>query len=548
MPASFEVRASRRALAWTDPLQQSWVNWQNWAILVSTGVLPTGGFMNRCSSIVDSPVETHPESLANAPANDPNKGTGIVIDALRKELRQGLGNRKYELWFQDNARLDLNGENVCVSAENQFTADWIERHFRSQLEEAGRALIGATARVSVEVRSAQATAATNAVATNLQRPTTMTAPTTPEPMTRKHRDSPPPRREESGSGWRRFEDFLVAPPNRLAFESARQVAEVAGDPLRLLFLHGSCGVGKTHLLQSICRRFLERQPNAKVRYATGEQFTNEFIAAIREGNIERFRRETRRLDLLVIDDVHFLGNKTATQSECLHTIDAIGFHGSRIVLASDAHPRQIAKFSAALVSRFLSGMVVKVDDPDRATRCALAEQFARRRGLALPPAAIETLVDRAGTSVREIEGAVMTIAAVHSLGGVEVGSGQILIERALGRVATSHAGRSVRVGEILQAVCTTTGVERDDLVGAGRHRRVVTARGLAAHLAREMTTLSFPEIASALGRSSHSTIHAAAARFRELVARSELLATRNDHVTAADLIERTRREVLRVRS
>ncbi|MDA1261819.1 MAG: DnaA/Hda family protein [Planctomycetota bacterium] len=479
--------------------------------------------------------------------------TSTIKQALCSALKKRLGARKYELWFQDNAQIDLCSGAIRVTAQTQFAADWIDRHFRLDLLEISRTLMTDEPKLVMHVQpSTLQNAKQQPVAAeteDVQCAETFKSQTHRKmPTTTARNTSQFIRREDSGVGWKRFDDFLVAAPNRLAYESARQVAEVEGDPLRLLFLHGSCGVGKSHLLQSICRRFRERNPQAKVRYATGEQFTNEFIAAIREDNIEQFRRKTRRLDLLVIDDVHFLGNKTATQSECLHTIDAIGFHGSRMVLASDAHPRQIAKFSAALVSRFLSGMVVKVDDPDRATRVALATQFALRRGLALPPAAIETLVDRAGASVREIEGAVMTIAAVHSLGGIEMGNGQILVERALGRVTTSHVGRPVRVAEILQAVCTTTGIEREDLVGIGRHRKVVTARGLAAHLAREMTTLSFPEIATALGRSSHSTIHAAAARFRNMIERSELLSTRNDQLTAADLSERTRREVLRGRA
>lgn len=468
------------------------------------------------------------------------------LDTLGNSLCQQIGVRKFSLWFQDNAHIEIVGAEVLVTAQSKYAADWIDRHFRGELIEIARAVLGEQAAVTIRTQA------------SLARVQSIDPTATGE--TRAPRELPSSRQsklaaprkasgggDDAGHGWKRFEDFLAGPPNRLAFESARQIAECDDDPTKLLFLHGSCGVGKTHLLQSICRKFRERHPMAKVRYATGEQFTNDFIAAIRENNIEQFRRRTRRLELLVIDDVHFLGNKTATQSECLHTIDAIGFHGGRMVLASDGHPRQIAKFSAALVSRFLSGMVVKVDDADRATRMALARQFAIRRGLALPPAAIETLVDRTGTSIREIEGAVMTVAALHSLGGMEMGNGQILVERALGRTTVSHAGRPVRVMEILHAVCTTTGVERDDLVGVGRHRRIVTARGLAAHLAREMTTLSFPEIAKALGRSSHSTVHAAASRYRSMIDQSQLVEARSDHLTAADLSERTRREVLRTR-
>lgn len=486
------------------------------------------------------------------------------LATFQKVLAQRIGQRKYELWFEESAQTqvlnshegDENEPEIRLIAPSAFAADWIERNFRSAMTEVGQSVLGRSVRVTI------ATIPVADCATPSERPAR--PPTQFEAISSQsaHPNSAsrgvrmlasgevaPSRiaRQESEIGWKRFEDFLVGQPNRLAYESARQMAEAHGDPMRLLYLHGACGVGKTHLLQSICRRYRELHPNARVRYVTGEQFTNEYIAAIREGLIEGFRRRTRKLELLVIDDVHFLGNKTATQSECLHTIDAIGFQGSRVVLASDEHPRQIAKCSAGLVSRFLSGMVVKVDDPDRETRLALALRFAKQRALDLSPIALETLVDRSGTSIRELEGSVMTVAAVHALSAADAGNGRILVERALGRGTASHAGRPARIGEIVQAVCTVLGVEREDLLGVGRHRRIVCARGLVSHLAREMTTLSFPEIARALGRSSHSTIHAATARIVGMLERGELLPARNEHMRVGDAIERTRREVFRVK-
>ncbi len=486
------------------------------------------------------------------------------LATFQKALAERIGQRKYELWFEESAQTQLLNceENrkceteIRLTAPSAFAAEWIERNFRTAMSEIGQSVLGRPVRITITTTPSPDCPAGGERATRL--PTQFEAissrPIHPASAERGVRmlasgEVAPPRsaRQESESGWKRFDDFLVGNPNRLAYESARQMAEAQGDPMRLLYLHGACGVGKTHLLQSICRRYRELHPSARVRYVTGEQFTNEYIAAIREGLIEGFRRRTRKLDLLVIDDVHFLGNKTATQSECLHTIDAIGFQGSRVVLASDEHPRQIAKCSAGLVSRFLSGMVVKVDDPDRETRLALALRFAKQRALDLSPIALETLVDRSGTSIRELEGSVMTVAAVHALSAADSGNGRILVERALGRATASHSGRPVRIGEIVQAVCTVLGVEREDLLGASRHRRIVCARGLTSHLAREMTTLSFPEIARALGRSSHSTIHAAATRFAAMLERGELLPARDENMRMTDAIERTRREVFRVK-
>ncbi|MSR68808.1 MAG: AAA family ATPase [Phycisphaerales bacterium] len=489
----------------------------------------------------------------------------VLLATFQRALAQRIGPRKYELWFEASAQTsllhpaatDAHTTEIRMTVPSAFAAEWVERNFRGAMTEIAAVVMGEPVLITIVAAPLPDCAAQRALPNRL--PTqfeaiagqSADAPTTPRGVRMTASGFMAPSRsvrQEAESGWKRFEDFLVGNPNRLAYESARQMAEAQSDPMRLLYLHGSCGVGKTHLLQSICRRYRELHPNARVRYVTGEQFTNEYIAAIRAGLIEGFRRKTRRLELLVIDDVHFLGNKTATQSECLHTIDAIGFQGSRVVLASDEHPRQIAKCSAALVSRFLSGMVVKVDDPDRETRLALARRFAVRRALDLSPIALETLVDRSGTSIRELEGSVMTVAALRALESTDAGNGRILVERALGKGITSSAGRPVRIGEIVQAVCAIMGVEREELLGAGRHRRVVCARGLAAHLAREMTTLSFPEIARALGRSSHSTIHAATARFAAMLERCELLPTRDENMSVADAVERTRREVFRVQN
>ena len=172
-----------------------------------------------------------------------------------------------------------------------------------------------------------------------------------------HLQHPAPAAPRSGN-------FIVGPSNQLAYNTASYVAEFPGSQYNPLFIHGECGLGKTHLLQGLCRKFIEHHPTKRWLYLTGEEFTNEFLSALRNNKLDAFRRKMRDLDLLVIDDVHFLGGKKATQEEFLHTFNAIEAMGKQVVMASDNHPKLIEEFGESLVNRFVSGMVVRIDPPN----------------------------------------------------------------------------------------------------------------------------------------------------------------------------------------
>ena len=300
---------------------------------------------------------------------------------------------------------------------------------------------------------------------------------------------------------------MVGPSNELAFTAAYRLIEDGPDPAEInpLFIHGGCGLGKTHLLQGICRRMLQTRPQAKVLYTTGEQFTNDFLSAMRVNKVEGFRRRIRRLDLLAVDDVHFLANKQATQQEFLHSFDAIELGGARVVLASDCHPKLIKQFSDALVSRCVRGMVVHVQPPDRQTRVKIISALAQRRGMELMDNAVDELAQRCAGSVRDIEGTLTKLYAlarlcdpvaenrrssVHRSGRPRVG--HALIGRLLDCEAQHRPHRVIRFDEIVSAVADQIGVARSMLLGSSRHRHVVLARNLVVHLARQLTSTELP--------------------------------------------------------
>lgn len=325
----------------------------------------------------------------------------------------------------------------------------------------------------------------------------------------------------------RLDDFVVGESNRLAYNAAIRLAEGEQQrgPFGVLFIHGPTGVGKTHLLQGIARRFLERRPGARARSVTCEQFVNEYVASLQAGNIEGFRSRYRNLDLLCLDDVHFLGGKEKSQSEFLHTFDALDLSGARVALASDEHPGRLQRLTRQITSRLVSGMVVRVDPPDEQTRLGLVKLIAARRGVALDEAGMRSLASVRRASVREIEGAVSSVEATARLLGHDPARG--VPAAAVARALSEHAGgvqgvrKPVRMASILSVVCERLAVEPSDVLGRGRHKRVVLARSLCSWLARQLTTHSYPEIARALGRDNHSTIVTACQRLKAAMERGE---------------------------
>jgi len=456
-----------------------------------------------------------PHAAVRAARVDP-AASGCTPEAIAREVERAVGARKFQMWFRDTGILVRADGSAEIRGANAYVSEWIGRHFRGELDEAV-ARAGATGyRITVAPDAADdpaPAAGEPAEATDTERQAAAAIAAAPRPA---RAEASPSRRPPL----RDLEGFVLGSCNQLAFDAARRLAD--GEAVSsLLVVHGECGVGKTHLLQGICRRRRERFPGQTVRYLTAEQFTNDFLASLRDGTLAEFRRRLRRIDLLAIDDVHFLANKTQTQAEFLHTLDALALSGGKVALAGDEHPRAFRRFSESLVSRFLSGMVVRVDRPDRTTRLSLIRTFARTRGLRLGAAAEEIVAGRCVGSVREIEGGLARLEAMSTLFGEGDGEiGAILAERAFADEGL-RTGGPVRIQEVVRTCCEALAVDPADLVGPGRHRRVVLARGLVVFLAREMTTMSFPEIARALGRDTHSTAHTAARRTEAMVAAGE---------------------------
>lgn len=511
---------------------------------------------------------TDPDAAGRSGGDSASDRSGAVA----ARLIGAVGDERFARWFGTRDALMQEGGVLVVQVADKAAGALLEKRFGRELREAVTAELGGGALIEMRVRGrdhlggggghvveAGLLVDSGAAAIDASMPTARA-----NGATRRV-----PTRAAQGDRYR-LESFLVSASNRLAYNAAVQMAEGLA-PVKgcsPLFVHGVCGVGKTHLLQGVAVRFRERHPGATVRVTSGEQFMNEFVNSVRSGSnggvsgVERFRRAYRKVDLLCIDDVHFLASKQATQAELLHTFDEIERGGARIVLVSDEHPRRLSKFSPGLVSRFMAGMVAGVQAPDAELRGKIVQLFGAQRGLVFAEGAVDVIVERTaalggtqGSSVREIEGLLVKVEAMHRLLGDEASRGATGEASAPARISASAVSRwldgdesgagdgggvslngtpvigamgvggpsgamsmrtvlrPVRAETIVSHTCTALGVETSDLAGKTRHKRVVLARAVITHLARQLTTHSYPEIARIIGRPNHSTVITAFQRF-----------------------------------
>lgn len=487
-----------------------------------------------------------------------------AIARVTERLAETVGPRRYAMWFDRSAAFDYQPEagQLRVVVPSRFAANWIDAHLHQAVRQAVDTELGRDVRLIIEPEPERFTGEESpSLAASPQRRQDETSrsfaagaspagQTTPAVNAAGTGSSPSSKGPQVAAPMRhKLEDFIVGPSNELAYSAAQRLAEDETAVCQPLFLHGGCGVGKTHLLQGLCRRMQQLNPRARVLYTTGERFTNQYIAAVRHNTLPEFRQRMRQLDLLAVDDVHFIANKQSTQQEFLHSLDEIELGGARLALASDSHPKTIEQFSAALVNRCVRGLVVRVNEPDEPTRRRLMEALAHRRGLTLRPGAVQVLAGRCEGSVREVEGMLTKLHAVVTLGqsgpGSEEPIGRATVDQLLGHEAPGRPGRPIDFAMLKEVVAEEVGVSPAQLVGSSRQRQVVLGRSLLVYLARDLTSMSFNEIAQQMGRTNHSTTISAAKRFaRQLESNQPLrLPGWASEPTPVSLLEQVKRSV-----
>ena len=430
---------------------------------------------------------------------------------LEARIAEVVGAQKFNVWFKNNTRFCIAGDYVHINTPNHFVGDWIERHFGEVIAEAAKEVTGREFSVSF---ATDPELARGLAPKQPDRQVDYVA-SQPERLARM------PRRTDDGPGPRlkgQLDDFVVGPSNRLAFAAAQHVVDQPGNHYNPLFIHGGCGLGKKHLLQAVCNGLSQKHARLRWRYVSGEEFTNDYICAVKTRETEAFHARYRGVDVLVIDDVHFLANKKATQEEFLHTFKAIDVAGKQIVLASDSHPRLIGHFSESLVSRFLSGMVVRIEAPDQEVRLSVLRRRAQRLQSDVSDAVLMHIAEHFRANIRELEGALLKVIAQAQLMGQAVTLP--LAERAV-RDLVRQTEPVVFLSDIESTVAIFFGLSPTDLHTSRKSRTIALARGIAMYLARKHTAMSFPEIGRFMGNKNHSTVILACRRISKLIQDNE---------------------------
>jgi len=313
-----------------------------------------------------------------------------------------------------------------------------------------------------------------------------------------------------------FSEFIVGPSNRFAHAAALAISESPAKVYNPLFIHGGVGLGKTHLMQALGHRIREKFPQAKCLYLSSERFTNQLISAIQNRSMASFRDRFRSVDVLLVDDIQFIGGKEATQEAFFHMFNALYDAHKQIVLSSDRPPKELRGVEERLVSRFEWGLVADVQPPDLETRVAIVRKKAETQGCSVPDPVTLFVAERVTSNIRELEGALNRVIAYSVLTGriISLSMAQEVLKGVVAETA-----RAVTIDKIQKVVATHFNLSQAELRGKRRSKEISLPRQMAMTLCRELTDASLPAIGEAFGGRDHTTVLYACRKIAKEVAR-----------------------------
>ena len=394
----------------------------------------------------------------------------MILDRLREDLSETT----IKTWFDDTTVIALEGNELILHCPNNFKRTNIQDRFLPNIEAGLKDIFSSD--MTVRLLDDEALRARQ-----------------------DHRESKPASIMDSGEFT--FETFVIGPSNQLACSAARAVADAPGQHYNPLFIYGSSGLGKTHLLYAIAHVIHQKNPSARILYIKGDEFINDFIESVRTGKAGDFRTKYREADLMLVDDIQFVAGKVETQNEFFHTFNTLYESKKQIVLTSDRPPQEMALLDDRLRTRFEWGLMADVQQPVLETRVAIVKNKAANLGLILDGQIASYIAGKITSNVRQLEGTVHKIKAFHDLG---INIDQATVDRAIQDMIRSNEF-IITPENIIKEVCRYFRVDESQIRGPSRSRDILNARQVAMYLIRSMTNLSLDDTGNLFGGRDHST-------------------------------------------
>ena len=438
-----------------------------------------------------------------------------VWEQILNNMRDQLAASAFK-WLDPVKPLSLTDSELVLGTQTGMAKDWITSHYLTILEDAVDAVLNGSRKITMKVVEAPSPKEESQTVVSVV------------PAQRAHKEPENPDQgnlfsDTSASGSENgymhivaagdgaslnpkytFDTFVTGSSNRFAHAAAMAVAESPGKVYNPFFMYGGVGLGKTHLMHAIGNRVLHNHPEMRVLYVSSEQFTNEIIRSIQEGNAEKFRQKYRNIDVLLVDDIQFLSGKTSTQEEFFHTFNTLHDSQKQIILSSDRPPREVERLEDRLRSRFEWGLITDIQAPDLETRIAILKNKAQLDHFSVPNDVMVYIASRIDSNIRELEGALTRVVAYASL--IKKPITTDLVAEALKDVFPNNKTKEITMEVIQEIVASYFKMKIEDMHAKKRTRSIAFPRQIAMYLCRELTDTSLPQIGNFFGGRDHTTV------------------------------------------
>ncbi|MHC4307517.1 MAG: chromosomal replication initiator protein DnaA [Planctomycetota bacterium] len=422
------------------------------------------------------------------------KSTDIWEDVLGA-IKAKVGIRQYNLWFNNTHLISFENESLSIGVPNQFVLAKIHENYEPLIKDLIKDITSINPSINLHVEdNSHSKISHKDITGNIK--------------------FQKPLNQDNGfisNSKLLLENYVVGGCNRLAYAAALEISKPGPVAFNTLFIHGSIGVGKTHLLQGIWNRLNSKSSSVSAVYMPAENWTNEFVYALKGGRLESFRKKYRSIDIFLVDDVHFLANKNGVQEEFIHTFNTLHGLSKRIVFASDAHPKFMNQLKESLVSRFMSGMIAKIEQPGVNTSIQILRSKTENARKKIPDNVLEFISEKFNDSVRSMESAVTTVMAYANMSKVKIDLK--LATETLSELYNNK--KSITLKDIEKVVISHYNVSRSDINSGNKSKNIALARQICMYLAKVLTESSYQEIGKYFGNKRHTTVIFAIKKIKE---------------------------------